>query len=255
MAVGTQHRQGRKMRQHCTSTWTSCFVTCLHDLAEIVRRGMRHGQKDFADLVEFYRGDTIYVPPAGAESYRMLRTLLQSSPPVVQTLLITSVTPGEGKTATAMNLAVSFAQLGKTVLLVDADLRRPSLHRTFDMASTVGLTDILLHGIDWRVGLQETPMENLKVILAGVKRPNNPSELLSSRRMGTLLKSWKECFDLIIFDSPILPGVSDVAVMAPAMDGVLLVHYPAKGDKAAVLEARKLLERVGARCVGMVFNW
>ena len=65
MAVGTQHRQGRKMRQHCTSTWTSCFVTCLHDLAEIVRRGMRHGQKGFADLVEFYRGDTIYVPPAG----------------------------------------------------------------------------------------------------------------------------------------------------------------------------------------------
>ena len=202
-----------------------------------------------------YKLIALYEPASlAAESYRMLRTLLQSSPPAVQTLLITSVTPGEGKTATATNLAVSFAQLGKTVLLVDADLRRPSLHRTFDMASTVGLTDILLHGIDWRVGLQETPMENLKVILAGVKRPNNPSELLSSRRMGTLLKSWKECFDLIIFDSPIVPGVPDVVVMAPAMDGVLLVHYPAKGDKAAVLEARKLLERVGARCVGMVFN-
>ena len=188
-----------------------------------------------------------------AESYRMVRTLLQSSARAVQTLLITSVTPGEGKSTTAANLAISFAQLGKTVLLVDADLRHSSLQRTFDGASSVGLADILLHGIDWRVGLQETPIENIKVLLAGTQ-PLNPSELLSSRRMRTLLERWKESFDLIIFDSPIVLGVPDVAVLAPAMDGVLLVHYPVKGDKEAILEAKKLLERVGAHCIGMIFN-
>jgi capsular exopolysaccharide synthesis family protein len=143
--------------------------------------------------------------------------------------------------------------LGKTVLLVDADLRQSSLHRAFDVTSNIGLVDILLNGIDWRVGLQETPIENLRIVPSGGK-PHNPSELLSSRRMQTLLKRWKECFDVIIFDSPIIPGIPDVAVLAPAMDGVLLVHYPAHGDKEAIVDAKKLLEKVGARCVGMVFN-
>ena len=188
-----------------------------------------------------------------AESYRMLRTLLQSSPQAVQTLLVTSVTPAEGKTTTAANLAISFAQLGKTVLLVDADLRHPSLHHLFAGEGNVGLSDILLSSIDWRAGLQETPMENLKVILAGAKPPN-PSELLSSRRMQALLKSWKEYFDIIIIDSPIVLAVPDVAVMAPVIDGLLLVHYPVKGDKELLREAKKLLEKVGARCIGMIFN-
>jgi capsular exopolysaccharide synthesis family protein len=188
-----------------------------------------------------------------AESYRMIRTLLQSSPQVLQTLLITSVAPGEGKSTTAANLAISFAQLGKTVLVVDADLRHPSLHRLFATTGTVGLADMLFSDTDWRAGLQATCMENLHVIPAGV-RPPNPSELLSSRRMQALLKSWKECFDIIICDSPIISGIPDVATVAPAMDGVLMVHHPAVGDKEVLLEATRLLARVGARCIGMVFN-
>ncbi len=191
-----------------------------------------------------------------AEAYRALRTWIQlfSAQRPVKTLLITSVTPGEGKSTTAANLAITFAQLGQKVLLVDADLRYPSLHHLFDLEDEeTGLTTILLNHTDWRETLQDTSMENLKVLLTGIKPPN-PTELLSTRKMQTLIQNWKEVFDLIIFDSPVILSIPDVAILTPMMDGVLLVHYPAKGNKNIILEGKRLLERAGADILGIIFN-
>ena len=167
--------------------------------------------------------------------------------------MLTSAVPGEGKSTIAANLAVSFAQLGRMVLLIDVDLRRSTGHHHFAGANGSGLTNILMQGAEWREVLQATALENLKVLHTGDK-PYNPAELLSTQGMKRLLESLKGAFDVIIVDAPVALSIPDVAILAPEMAGVLLVHYPAKGDKAAVLEAKRVLERAGANLLGFVFN-
>jgi capsular exopolysaccharide synthesis family protein len=168
-------------------------------------------------------------------------------------LMITSALPGEGKSTTAANLAISFAQLGHLVVLIDTDLRRPKLHHTFNMTQNSGLVDVLAHGTNWQTVLQDTEMENLKVILTG-GRPHNPAELLSTRRLHDLLADLKQTFDIVIVDAPVTLTIPDVAILAPEMDGVLLVHDPSKGDKDVVLETKRVLDRAGAHLLGMIFN-
>ncbi|RMF90001.1 MAG: polysaccharide biosynthesis tyrosine autokinase [Nitrospinota bacterium] len=189
-----------------------------------------------------------------AEAYRTIRTWIQlSTQTPAQTLLVTSAIPDEGKTTTSANLAVAFAQLGQRVLIMDADLRFPSLHHLFDVPNSTGLTDILVQGRDWREVVQETDLPNLRILPSGVEPPN-PTELLSTRRMHSLLAQLKEAFDLVLIDSPVTLSIPDVAILAPRVDGVVLVHYPIKGDKAAVLTAKRLLERAQARLLGIIFN-
>jgi capsular exopolysaccharide synthesis family protein len=202
-----------------------------------------------------HRPIALYDPWSGAaEAYRMLRTWLQLSAQQSGTvLMLTSAVPGEGKSTTAVNLAISFAQLGRLVLLMDADLRRPTVHRFFTGTNDSGVTDILTQKVEWRQVLQDTAIENLKVLLAGSK-PLNPAELLSTQSMQSLLESLKNTFDIIIVDAPVTFSIPDVAILAPAMTGVLLVHYPAKGNRQAVLEAKRVLERAGAHLLGVVFN-
>jgi capsular exopolysaccharide synthesis family protein len=197
----------------------------------------------------------LYNPDASAsEAYRTVRTWIRlSSQGGIKTLLITSALAGEGKSQTAGNLAVSFAQLGQKVLLIDADLRRPQLHRTFNLINSEGLIDILVHGAEWPSVLHDTAMENLKVLTTG-GRPHNPTELLSMVRMQNLLANAKDTFDLVIVDAPVMLTIPDVAILIPEMDGVLLVHDPSKGAREVVLEAKKLLDRAGANLLGMIFN-
>jgi capsular exopolysaccharide synthesis family protein len=191
---------------------------------------------------------------SAAEAFRTLRTWMPiSSLGDAKALMITSALPGEGKSTTAANLAISFAQLGHLVVLIDTDLRRPKLHHTFNMTQNSGLVDVLAHGAHWKTVLQDTEMENLKVILTGGK-PHNPAELLSTRRLQDLIFDLKQSFDIVIVDAPVTLTIPDVAILAPEMDGVLLVHDPSKGDKDVVLETKRVLDRAGARLLGMIFN-
>ena len=191
---------------------------------------------------------------AASEAYRSIRTWIQlSAPKALQTLLITSAVPHEGKSTTSANLAVAYAQLGRKVLLIDADLRRPTIHRIFNLGNRIGLTDILTGKARWEQTIQNTQIENLKVLLAGPTLPN-PAEILSTGRVGELLHILKGAFDTIICDSPVQLSIPDVAIIAPDMDGVLLVHRPSRVNKAEVLETKKLLERAGANIVGIVLN-
>ena len=162
---------------------------------------------------------------AAAEAYHTVRTWIQLATPPVQTLLVTSAVPREGKSTTAANLAVSFAQLGRRVLLVDTDLRHPSLQRVFGGIKSQGLTDVLVHGLEWQSVVHTASMDNLQILFAG-SRPSNPTELLSMARMKRLIENWKACFDLVIFDAPVVLSIPDVMILVPAMDSVLMVHYP-----------------------------
>jgi capsular exopolysaccharide synthesis family protein len=190
---------------------------------------------------------------AAAEAYHTVRTWIQLAQPPVQSLLVTSACAREGKSTTAANLAVSFAQLGRHVLLVDADLRHPLLHRIFGDVQGQGLTDVLVRGVEWQSVVHEAPMDNLKILFAGAC-PLNPTELLSMGRLKHLIEHWKACFDLVIFDSPVVLSIPDVVILAPMMDGVLLVHSQGRSTRAMAVETKRLLERAGAKLLGMIFN-
>lgn len=188
-----------------------------------------------------------------AESYRILRTRLQSSSPRMKTLLVTSALPSEGKSTTTANMGIAFARLGLRVLLVDIDLRRPSLHRHFWISNSEGLATALLDGGDWQSYLQDTPVASLKILPTGFNT-HNPSDLLSLRSTQKLIDEFKQSFDFIIFDGPIVLSIPDVEIVAPWMDGVVMVHYPDRCDKPSVLNAKMLLERVNSTILGVLFN-
>ena len=188
------------------------------------------------------------------EAYQTLRTRIQHSTPTpVKTLLVTSAVPAEGKTTTVVNLGKSFAQLGLRVLLVDVDLRHPSLHRYFHLTKEGGLTDILGGSSVWGQVVDNTPLTNLQVLCAGTT-DDHAARLLHTKRMQDLIPHLREAFDIVIFDAPIVLGIPDVEILASRMDGVLLVHHPARANKEVTLEATKILGRVRAPLLGMIFN-
>ena len=160
------------------------------------------------------------------EAYRTLRTNIQFSSvdKPIRTLLVTSSGPGEGKSTTAANLAVVMAQTGQKVILVDTDLRRPVIHKTFGVPNNVGITTTLLAGqdVDLATYLQPTEIENLSVLTSG-PIPPNPSELLGSHRMGHVIEQLSQAADLVIFDTPPVLVVTDASVLGRQVDGVLLV--------------------------------
>jgi len=190
---------------------------------------------------------------AAAEAYHTVRTWVQLAQPPVRSLLVTSACSHEGKSTTAANLAVSFAQLGRHVLLVEVDLRNPSLHRIFGNVQGQGLTDVLARGVEWNSVVHEAPLDNLKILFAGAC-PLNPTELLSMARLKHLIEHWKTRFDLVIFDSPVVLSVPDVMILAPMMDNVLLVHSQGRSTRTMAVETKRLLERAGAKLLGMIFN-
>jgi non-specific protein-tyrosine kinase len=191
-----------------------------------------------------------------SESYRVLRTSLQFSSldRPLRTVLVTSPSPVEGKSTTAANLAVVMAQEGRSVVLVDADLRRPVQHRIFQVGNKAGLTDVLVQDelvLDGH--LQETGVDNLRLLNTG-PLPPNPSELLASDRMGTLIDYLKAEADVIVFDSPPALTVTDALVLAGKADGVLLVTDAGKTRRDAAEESVERFQRTGAHLLGVVLN-
>lgn len=189
------------------------------------------------------------------ESYRALRTSIQYSyvDHKVNAIAVTSAHPGEGKSVTSANLAIAMALQGKRVILVDADLRRPSVHRMFRVEAEPGLTSVLADEISLEDALHSTAIEGFKVLTAG-PLPPNPPELLNSQAMLDLLERFKEYADLVVFDTPPTIPVTDSQVVASHVDGVILVVEAGQSRKATLKHARDLLERTHGRLLGVVLN-
>ncbi|MGB3159716.1 MAG: CpsD/CapB family tyrosine-protein kinase [Carnobacterium sp.] len=191
-----------------------------------------------------------------AEQFRTIRTNIQFSmvDAELKTIMVTSAAPGAGKSTISANLAVTMAMQGKRVLLVDADMRKPTVHKTFKLPNQNGLTTLLTEkDVEIKDIAHRTPTEGLYVITSGVIPPN-PSELLASNRMSTLIKEFEEVFDLIIFDTPPIIAVTDAQVMASKVDGTVFVINKGVANKEMVKKSKELLEMVKANVIGAVFN-
>jgi capsular exopolysaccharide synthesis family protein len=189
------------------------------------------------------------------ESYRILRSNVRFATvdEPVCSILVTSTIPGEGKSTTAANLAVAMALDERRVILVDADLRRPTVHKKFNMQLKPGLTDVLVGVLPLEAALRDTNIPGLRVLAAG-PIPPNPVELLSSRTMHQIHRTLKEMADVIIFDSPPCLVTADAQVLSAEVDGVLYVMQFGETKKTGARHAVELLSRAQARLLGVVFN-
>jgi capsular exopolysaccharide synthesis family protein len=205
----------------------------------------------------FYRLATLLYPRSpAAEGFRQIRTSIDfatgDTPP--RSLLITSASPGDGKTTFASNLAIAYARAGRKVVLVDGDLRKPELHAMFRMPNEVGLADLLSgRDIPFETVAQTTEVAGLRVLPSGI-RPANPAELISGGGMPAILASLLTKADLIVIDSPPLQAVTDGAILASQTDGTVLVVASGRTRRAALLRARDNLQHVGARILGTALN-
>lgn len=190
-----------------------------------------------------------------SEAYRTLRTNIQFAKVdyPLKTLLVTSSSPKEGKSTTVANIAITLAQMGSNVLLVDADLRRPVLHSIFELDQKPGLTEVLMGTKEIEEAIKPTEVGNLSLVPSG-PIPPNPSELLGSQVMQRLIEELKEEYDYLLFDSPPVIAVTDAAVLSSVVDGVILVIQAGKVSREAVLRAKSLLDNVAARIIGVVLN-
>ncbi|MCT2347651.1 CpsD/CapB family tyrosine-protein kinase [Niallia taxi] len=190
-----------------------------------------------------------------SEQYRTIRTniLYSSVDEEIRSLMVTSSGPGEGKSTTTGNLAVVFAQQGKTVLLVDADLRKPTVHYTFKLSNTTGLTSVLTNQAEVMDSVNKTDEDNLYVLPSG-PIPPNPSELLGSRAMKQFMEKALEEFDLIIFDTPPVLAVTDAQILGNLCQGSILVVSSGKTEKESLLKTKELLNATNGRLLGVVLN-
>jgi capsular exopolysaccharide synthesis family protein len=198
----------------------------------------------------------VYPRSAIAEAYRVLRTNVgfASVDRRVQIVLVTSPLAGEGKTAVAANLAVAFAQDGRSTVLLDADLRRPDVHRLFGVPDAPGLTN-LLRDETIAIGdvLVPTEQDGLRILPVGEVAPN-PAELLGSNRMRTILESMRSIADVVVIDSAPLQLVADPALLAQHTDGTVVVVSAGKTPTAALEESVEMLRRAGVAPMGIVLN-
>lgn len=191
-----------------------------------------------------------------SEAFRALRTNIQFAAVdrEIRTVLITSPSPTEGKTTISINLAAVLAQSGKRVALVDGDLRRPKLHKRLGLPNRAGLSSLFVQSHMYLDGsLQKTETPNLWVVTSG-DLPPNPAELLASEKMTSILTGLQQQLDLIVVDSPPIMAVTDAAVLAPKVDGVVLVVRPGATKISALESCVEQMSRVGANILGVVIN-
>ncbi|WP_144631394.1 CpsD/CapB family tyrosine-protein kinase [Priestia megaterium] len=190
-----------------------------------------------------------------AEQYRTIRTNIQFSnvDQDIKTIVLTSSGAEEGKSTTSANLATVYAQQGLKVLLIDADLRKPTGHYTFRLENHIGLTNVLTRQSTLAQAVQESEIPHLSVLTSG-PIPPNPSELLASAQMTELLKEMKKQFDMIIFDTPPILAVADAQILANQVDGTILVVSSGKTEKDAALKSKELLSNAKGKLLGVVLN-
>jgi capsular exopolysaccharide synthesis family protein len=217
------------------------------------------GPVGVTDLEENGRGGELVVlaePRSSfAESLRTIRTnvVFSFTEPTQNSLVITSAGPQEGKTLISANLAVIMAQMGRRVLLVDGDMRRPRVHKVFGTSGEPGLSNLILGKCPPEAALRDTRIRPLKLLPAGTIPPN-PSEILASRRMEDLLGQMKQQFEFVIFDSPPLLSVTDAAVLGGQVDGTILVVKASETSREHARRALDHLLDVKARVLGVVLN-
>jgi succinoglycan biosynthesis transport protein ExoP len=192
---------------------------------------------------------------AVAECCRSLRTnlLFMSPDQPLRTMVVTSPGPQEGKTTTAINLAVTFAMAGNRVLLIDTDMRRPRLHRSFGISNRAGLSTAILGEAPMKDVTQQTEVPNLEVVPCG-PTPPNPAELLHTERFATILRECAERYDRVILDSPPTSAVTDPVVLGTMVDGVLLVVRANRTSREDARHARQQLTTANAHIIGVVIN-
>jgi capsular exopolysaccharide synthesis family protein len=191
-----------------------------------------------------------------SEQYRTILTNTQFSSVdrEIRSIMVTSSGPSEGKSTTVSNLAVAFAQQGKQVLLVDADLRKPTAHYTFNTTNTYGFTSVLTRQMSLEKAVRETEVENLMVLTSG-PIPPNPAELLASKAMDQFFRDVTNAYDIVLFDTPPVIAVTDAQILANKCDGTVLVVYSHKTEKEPVVKAKELLEAAQAKLLGVVLNY
>jgi len=190
-----------------------------------------------------------------AEAYRVLRTnlLFSRKDEKLNTIVIVSAGAGEGKSTTTINLATVFAQAGNRVLVVDSDLRRPTLHKLFKVSNNLGLTNYLLKQNTLIELVQTTPVPNLDFMASG-RLPNSSMGILGSAQMKEMISELKQRYDFILFDSPPILGVSDASILASEVDLVMQVIQYRRYPQPMTIRAKQMIEKVGGNFVGMVLN-
>jgi len=203
-----------------------------------------------------YNGFVVEQKPKSlaSEAYKMLRTNIQYSSfdREIKTILVTSAQATEGKSTVSGNLALSFAQNDKKVIIVDCDLRKPSIHRKFKLSNLVGISDVLIG----ETTLEETVQkhnDNFDILTSG-KIPPNPSEMLASTAMIELIEKLKDKYDIVVLDSSPLQAVTDAQILSTKVDGTILVVRAERTKKESVIDAKNILTKVGANIIGTVLH-
>lgn len=190
-----------------------------------------------------------------SEQYRTIRTNLQFSAvdDELQAIMVTSAGPSEGKSMTTANLAVVYAQQGKRVLLIDGDMRKPTIHYTFRLDNLKGLSNILVGDMSLVHAVNPSDVDNLDIISCG-PIPPNPSELLASKKMKRMIEEAKQTYDMIIFDTPPVLAVADAQILADLCDGSILVVRSKQTVHEAAQKAIELLQPAKAKVLGTILN-
>ncbi len=217
---------------------------------KLLARKFKIRDKKIVDLIAFNKPNSPIT-----EQYRLIRNNLNfaSVDKEIKTITVTSPEPSDGKTTTSANLAIVLAQQGKTVVLVDADLRKPSVHYAFNVSNIDGLTSVLTKDISLVEAIFKTNIPNLDILTSG-RIPPNPSELLDSKTMENIMEELKELYDFIIFDTPPILLVTDSQIMANKCDGVVLVVASGKTKKDQGMKAKELLQKANSQVLGVVVN-
>mgnify|MGYP001583753463 CR=1 FL=1 len=190
-----------------------------------------------------------------AEAFRTLRTNIQFSSldKEYKAIAVTSSGAGEGKSTVMSNLAITMAESGKNVILVDCDFRKPSIHKKMGITNSVGLTNILVQGVKKEECVVKSTVNNLFILTSGPVPPN-PAELLGSKKMRDFIEGLKSEFDLVLIDAPPVLAVTDAQIISTIVDGVIFVASYGEAQKNALVDAKQLIDKVGGKILGVVFN-